>query len=600
MLTSTVLLVVLATASAAGAQRDAVRIPINTGTEARYHADPAVRSAWARGMSAQTRRRWLPKRQVAPGNLTGVAEGLINWSIDKLYTAQVGFGTPPQVFDMHLDTGSADLYIYDKECTATACSKGGRYDASKSSTYTALELEPANITYGVGFTRGPWAADNIEFAGIRAVNHTFIRALDTDDTYATTNISGLMGFAWQNLSHQNVLPFWQDVIEQMADQRFSFYLQRNEKFTEYSTAGGELVIGGTNPASYTGDFHYVKSRTDFWSIPIDNLVVNGDFVATGPNNVNLANAAIDTGTSLIIGPEDKVAAIYAKVPGAHKATEPAFKGHWKFPCNTNFTFAFSFGGVEYPIPFRDLVMLSTGDDFNSAICMGSIYSIEGLSAGVNDWIIGDAFLKNVYTTFRYEPPAVGFAQLAPAYVLDPNARPSDGAAPTNATLAPNATAIPVLNNKSATLNVPTGVAGAHYSYSGTAKGPGNPDNTATISASYNQTAPTKSNIQVLSTSGVAKTTAVQSAPSSANAASTSAASSAVTSSGSRISAPTSGNSTSTPPASTRYSTGVELSGHATDTAVPVAASSGTTPPPRCRPKHKRAHMRKSWAVAGPA
>lgn len=528
---------------------------------------------------------------------------LVNWSTDKLYTAQVGFGTPPQFFDMHLDTGSADLYVYDSECTASACAKGGRYDGSKSSTYTSLDLPPANITYGLGFTRGPWAADNIEFAGIRAVNHTFVRALDTDDTYATTNISGLMGFAWQNLSHQNVLPFWQDVIQQMADQRFSFYLQRNEKYSDYSAAGGELVIGGTNPQYYTGDFNYIKSRTDFWSIGLDGLKVNGDFVATSPNNVNLAYAAIDTGTSLISGPEEQVAAIYAKVPGAERATEPQYKGYWKFPCKSNFTFAFSFGGVEYPIPFRDLVMYSSGDNFDSATCLGSIFSLEGLS-GVNSWIVGDAFLKNVYTTFRYEPPAVGFASLAPQYALSLDEHSVPGL---NGTLSPNATVIPVAGNNSATLNVPADAQGVVYTP--TVSGPGNPNNTATLSTSYSGVATTKANIQVLSTSGVAAPTtqsivvpqstanaAVQSSSSATPAVVPTKAQNAVLANQPTASPSNPSSSGSAADSSSAVSTGIiaRPSGPvATAAPVPATSPSGTKPPPKCRPKSKRA-LRKSF------
>jgi len=32
-----------------------------------------------------------------------------------------------------------------------------------------------------------------------------------------------------------------------------------------------------------------------------------------------------------------------------------------------------------------------------------------INNGIVDWIVGDAFLKNVYTVFRQSPAAVGFA-----------------------------------------------------------------------------------------------------------------------------------------------------------------------------------------------
>lgn len=38
------------------------------------------------------------------------------------------------------------------------------------------------------------------------------------------------------------------------------------------------------------------------------------------------------------------------------------------------------------------------------------------NAHTPSWLLGAAFMKNVYTAFRYQPtPQVGFATLAPAY-----------------------------------------------------------------------------------------------------------------------------------------------------------------------------------------
>jgi cathepsin D len=45
-------------------------------------------------------------------------------------------------------------------------------------------------------------------------------------------------------------------------------------------------------------------------------------------------------------------------------------------------------------------------------CVGAIFSYSGSSDGPG-WIIGDTFLKNVYSVFRANPASVGFAALAP-------------------------------------------------------------------------------------------------------------------------------------------------------------------------------------------
>ena len=45
-------------------------------------------------------------------------------------------------------------------------------------------------------------------------------------------------------------------------------------------------------------------------------------------------------------------------------------------------------------------------------CVGSIFVYGGSSDGPG-WILGDTFLKNVYSVFRANPPSIGFAALAP-------------------------------------------------------------------------------------------------------------------------------------------------------------------------------------------
>ena len=51
-------------------------------------------------------------------------------------------------------------------------------------------------------------------------------------------------------------------------------------------------------------------------------------------------------------------------------------------------------------------------------CVGAIFNLEASTTkrheneGKPNWAIGIAFLRNVYSVFRSEPSAMGFAQLA--------------------------------------------------------------------------------------------------------------------------------------------------------------------------------------------
>ena len=108
-------------------------------------------------------------------------------------------------------------------------------------------------------------------------------------------------------------------------------------------------------------------------------------------------------------------------------------------CNTQLTIAISFGGPAWPISLADLNLGTV----SSGRCLGAIFDITAgsnvkPSPGTPQWIVGDTFLvrifcysdlsgiltglffffnliqKNVYTVFRSNPPAVGFAQLSNA------------------------------------------------------------------------------------------------------------------------------------------------------------------------------------------
>jgi len=74
----------------------------------------------------------------------------------------------------------------------------------------------------------------------------------------------------------------------------------------------------------------------------------------------------------------------------------------------------AFGGKSWPIDSRDMSFgrVSTGSD----LCLGGFFEFTPFSnnTGNPNWVVGIAFLKNVYSIFRYQPPAIGFAALSDA------------------------------------------------------------------------------------------------------------------------------------------------------------------------------------------
>ena len=90
----------------------------------------------------------------------------------------------------------------------------------------------------------------------------------------------------------------------------------------------------------------------------------------------------------------------------------------KFPCDTTVQVAFTFNNTIWNIDPSDFNLGRVG---KQGMCLGAFFSLEEGSTTVEGanpddgpaWIVGDTFLKNVYSIFRYDNPrAVGFARLS--------------------------------------------------------------------------------------------------------------------------------------------------------------------------------------------
>lgn len=144
---------------------------------------------------------------------------------------------------------------------------------------------------------------------------------------------------------------------------------------------------------------YYFSKGGHWFIPLDSIYF-GNRKTTGSNNV-----VIDTGTTLIAVPKVFASAFYATVPGSQPVVIRGQSGLYSIPCDSNLEpIAFVFGGIVYNMNLEDFIFKPTA----GGVCLGAFFVFESVSN--IDWIIGAAFLKNVYSSFRFLPiPAVGFA-----------------------------------------------------------------------------------------------------------------------------------------------------------------------------------------------
>ncbi|ORX39290.1 aspartic peptidase domain-containing protein [Kockovaella imperatae] len=321
--------------------------------------------------------------------------------------------TPSQDFLLIFDTGSSDMWVATTQCTSQDCQQADLFNPAKSSTFTN-ENTAFDITYGSGDALGGIGKDTVTIAGF-TIDQVFGTVNQTSQGVIDNPISGILGFAWESIAQTGATPFWEELAStgQWSESRMGFFLQRyrgDPYATEVESQGGELTMGGLDSSKYTGNVNYItfpSSEEDYWRIPMQVITVQGSQVS----GVTDRMSAIDTGTTLISGSPSDVQAIYAQIPNSEAMSQDSgFEGYYQYPCSTTVNVTLQFGGLAYSMSNADFNLGSFTRD--SSMCTGAFFEMDLGQNSPVDWIVGASFLKNVYSVFQYDPPAIGFAQLS--------------------------------------------------------------------------------------------------------------------------------------------------------------------------------------------
>lgn len=334
---------------------------------------------------------------------------LVNQNYDSSFYGSLAIGTPAVSYNVILDTGSADLWVADSSCTS-GCDSIATFDTTASSTFNDKNTT-FSITYGSGSASGTLASDTVQMAGFSVSSQVFGLCDTVSSGLLANPVSGLLGLAFESISSSGATPLWETLVQSGAwdSPVMSFQLTRyiDDANADTLEPGGTFTMGFVNSSLYTGDIDYndvPDGKTTYWLQSISSLTVQGTAVTV--NSGTDSYAAIDTGTTLIGGPSSYIAEIYAQIPGSAAGTGN-YDGYYTYPCDTTVNVTMAFGGKSWAINSEDMLV----SQINNQLCLGAFFEIStGSSAPA--WIVGDTFLKNVYTVFRYNPASVGFAQLS--------------------------------------------------------------------------------------------------------------------------------------------------------------------------------------------
>ncbi|KAF8235612.1 acid protease [Tricholoma matsutake] len=363
------------------------------------------------GAWAKAQRAWLEAKYADESQPHKRASGtnlLTNQNADSSFFGSLAIGTPPVSYNVILDTGSSDLFVADVKCVI-GCNGTPTFDPSKSSSFSTNN-DAFHIKFGSGQAAGTLGQDIVEMAGFSVHNQTFAICDRISPGLLSSPVSGLLGLAWQAIASSGAAPFWQALVAGgvwdfpvMSFQLTRFVDDRSARPLE---PGGTFTMGFVNTSLFTGDIEYldINGKPSYWVLPMTAIHVQGNSISLPAGSASLA--AIDTGTTLVGGPSEAIANIYVQIPGAQPATGN-FDGYYTYPCSTSVNVTLAFGGRDWPISPADFRLTQLSPN----TCLGAFFVLSGGSSAPA-WIVGDTFLKNVYSVFRYNPPSIGFAELS--------------------------------------------------------------------------------------------------------------------------------------------------------------------------------------------
>ncbi|ROW13945.1 hypothetical protein VPNG_04032 [Cytospora leucostoma] len=374
-----------------------------------------------------------PVRSRSSGSIVNapLTDWIKNGDTDLQWYTSISVGTPPQHFNVLIDTGSQGLLLPSSNCTS--CHPLTLFDPSKSSTFSWSPDESGPILFSTGGDTIPFSepegahctlvTDTASIQGLTATAYSFYLC-DQEGAALTSmpGIDGILGLGIQDSSGLGLL--WA-----LHDER----LLTNPVFGVYTppgrATGGELTIGGVDDAKFEGELTWLDLDPlsldhDSWAMDVQTIFISGRQLLVTSNGSGAkvpypqSLSVLDTGTSFLMAPDYETARdIYAQISPKIYQIDPV--GTWGAPCSDmetirpELTFLLGYDGST------QLNVTIPGSSFNlgpypglKGICQAVINNYQ--SPQVNDdgrgiWIGGSPLLKHYYTAWNGLGLKVGFA-----------------------------------------------------------------------------------------------------------------------------------------------------------------------------------------------
>ena len=299
------------------------------------------------------------------------------------YFIDITLGSDNQKFTVVPDTGSSNLWVYSSKCHSVACLTHSKYNAKKSSSYVA-DGQDFNITYGSGSVEGFVSKDTCKITDDISAEMSFGEIQKVKGkTFLVSQMDGIIGLAYDQISVDH-LPTFMNATTSMSEKSFAFYLKNNPEESYMTMPGIDESLGFTEIAS-----HDVIEQS-YWNLNLTDMKgPNGSVDVTG------FKAAIDSGTSLIMGPNTLFKPLLEGI-----TVEQDCSNLDSLPDIT-----FKFDTQEYVLTSHDYVLKETLG--KQTQCIMGIMGAD-LPEDFKYVIVGDVFMRPYPTKFSRDDNKVTF------------------------------------------------------------------------------------------------------------------------------------------------------------------------------------------------
>lgn len=311
---------------------------------------------------------------------------------DLEYIAPISIGG--QEIPMNIDTGSADLWVFNTQLGKEMREGHTLYDPTLSKSFRILPGEEWNITYGDG--SGAWGNVGTDVVNIGGVSITMAVEMATVVSSAfvrDTNSNGLVGLSFSQLN--TVRPtqqrtFFDTIMDDLAEPVFTADLRQDEM--------GAYEFGRISQNRYQGELQWVPIDTSrgHWEFESTSFAITND--GQVKYGTTARTAIVDTGTTLMLVSEEMLREYYAKVEGA---VNDVSVGGIVFPCSSKLPDLFVDVGGEMARVEGRFINFAKVDEER---CFGGLQG-----SGASFMVFGDIFFKSQFVAFNGGNNSVGVA-----------------------------------------------------------------------------------------------------------------------------------------------------------------------------------------------